>query len=68
MKLSINGQERDLPPIGTLAELLRAIDLDPEVPGIAVARNGQVIPRRDYAGTSVAEGDRIEVVRAVQGG
>ena len=36
--------------------------------GIAVARNSEVVPRSQWHGTALAEGDDIELVTAVQGG
>jgi sulfur carrier protein len=36
--------------------------------GVAAAVNGDVVPRRLWAATVLAEGDRVEVVTAVQGG
>ena len=68
MKLIINGECREFESIPTLAELLRRCDLDPAAPGLAVAHNGTVVPRRELGEIRVAEGDRIEIVRAVQGG
>ena len=68
VKLTLNGTEREFDGGITLAELLRKIQIDPERPGVAVARNGEVIRRADLAATLVQEGDRIEVVHAVQGG
>ena len=68
MKLTLNGEEKELAEARTLADLLRLVGLDPEAPGFAVARNGRVVPRLELPGTPVDEGDRIEVVRAVQGG
>ncbi len=68
MKLTINGAERDLPPARTLAELLRAMGVEIARGGIAVAQNGAVVPRARWDETPVAEGDRIEIITAVQGG
>ena len=68
MNITINGEPREIETVAFLAELLRRCDLDPEAMGIAVARNGEVIRRRDLGLTPVGEGDRIEIVRAVQGG
>jgi sulfur carrier protein len=68
MKLKVNGQDREVAEVRTLRELLLALEINPEGPGLALALNGQVVPRRDYAATPVEDGDRIEVVRAVQGG
>jgi sulfur carrier protein len=51
-----------------LAELLAQQGIGPERAGIAVARNGEVVRRADWASTTVSAGDRIEVVTARQGG
>jgi sulfur carrier protein len=52
----------------TLRELLARLGYDAERPGIAVARNGRVVPRSRWAAEPVTDGDEIEVVSAVQGG
>lgn len=36
--------------------------------GVAVAHNAQVVPRSQWSGTALADGDDIELVTAVQGG
>ena len=36
--------------------------------GVAVARNAEVVPRSQWHGTALADGDDIELVTAVQGG
>jgi sulfur carrier protein len=36
--------------------------------GLATAVNGEVVPRASWAATLLADGDRVEVVTAVQGG
>jgi sulfur carrier protein len=64
----VNGKEQEFAGGISLAELLRQIQIDPSRPGLAVARNGEVVRRADLAATSVQDGDRIEVVHAVQGG
>jgi sulfur carrier protein len=68
MKLRINGEEQEYTGAPALPALLRELGLDPTAPGVAVAVNARVIPRREFEATPLAEGDRIEVVRAVQGG
>ena len=50
----------------TVAELVARWCPSPR--GIAVARNGEVVPRSAWAGTVVADGDRIEIVTAAAGG
>ncbi len=68
MKLTINGKERELAAVGTLEELLRALGIPPERTGTAVAYNDIVVPKGRWAETQVADGDRIEIITAVQGG
>ena len=67
MKLMINGEPRQLGGVQTLAELLDALDV-PSKKGVAVAVNDAVVPRGKWAEEAVEEGDRIEIIRATQGG
>lgn len=66
MKVEVNGDLRELPDETTVAELLRELELDRD--GIAVAVDGQVVPRTRHADTPLADGARVEVIRAVGGG
>jgi sulfur carrier protein len=62
-----NGRPVELPDAATLATLLDALG----VPARAVAameHNGEPIPRSAQASRPLADGDRIELVRAVAGG
>jgi sulfur carrier protein len=68
MKLTINGTERDIVGARTLDELLRALGVPPERTGTAVAQNDAVVPRARWAETRLSDGDRIEIITAVQGG
>lgn len=70
MKLLVNGEMRDL-AVETIAALFQAEadETGIESPqGVAIALNGRVLRRRDWDETPVAEGDRVEIVRAMQGG
>jgi len=51
---------------GTLEELLRELEVATE--RVAVERNRELVPRRQWAATALAAGDRIEVVQMVGGG
>ncbi len=51
-----------------LPEALCELGYDPEQQGIAVAINMSVVPRSEWSQTSVADGDRIDIVGAKQGG
>jgi sulfur carrier protein len=68
MKLTVNGVERTTPDVRTIAELLTALAIDSSRGGIAVAQNDRVVPRARWRETAVAEGDRPEIIHAVQGG
>lgn len=69
MKITINGEEREIAAVApTVADVLRALALPLDRGGIAVARNEVVVPRARWGEVAVAEGDRFEVITAVQGG
>jgi sulfur carrier protein len=65
--ISVNGQDEPL-GVGTLAALLADKAVDTAQRGIAVALNGAVVPRSDWPTTALRGGDRVEIVRARQGG
>ncbi len=67
MQLTVNGTLRTFDrPVGTVADLVRELCLEGK--RIAVERNGEIVPRSRYAETSVAPGDKLEIVGAVGGG
>ena len=70
MQIEINGDARTL-AAQTLADVWRdeALELGAETPqGFAIALNGRVVPKARWPQTPVAEGDRIEIIRAMAGG
>lgn len=66
MRLSVNGEAAE--HAGTIADLLAERLDDPRPQGIAVAVNGEVVRRDDWPSRPLVDGDRVEVVTAVQGG
>jgi sulfur carrier protein len=63
-----NGEPSDaVAPGATVVELLDALDVDGER-GVAVAVDAEVIPRGEWETFAVADGARVEVLIAVQGG
>jgi sulfur carrier protein len=68
MIIHVNGQPREVTPPVLLREVLDLPDGAATPRGIAVAVNGQVIPRSQHANTELTEGARVEIVTAVQGG
>jgi sulfur carrier protein len=68
MIIHVNGQPREVPPLVRLSDVLDVPEGATAPRGIAVAVNGQVIPRSQHATTELTEGARVEIVTAVQGG
>lgn len=66
MTITLNGKPRQIEGPSTVTDFLRALDINPEQ--VAVALNGEVVPRDRWSTVSVREGDSVEVVRAVGGG
>ncbi|MGS2613722.1 sulfur carrier protein ThiS [Micromonospora sp. LZ34] len=66
MELTVNGAGRTVPGGATVAELVR--EVTPEQRGVAVAVNGEVVPRAGWPATVLRDGDRVEVLSAAQGG
>jgi sulfur carrier protein len=68
MKLTVNGKEVEAEP-GIAVEGLLAVSLQTESrDGIAVAVNGEVVPKGSWRQRNLQEGDSVEIIRAVQGG
>lgn len=68
MNAIVNGAPTELRPALTVAELLVDLGHDPRGRGIAVALNGEVLPKAAWGETTMRENDRVEVLVATQGG
>ena len=66
--VTINGERRDLPAGATVASVIASLHNAPEGRGVAVAVEGEVVPRAQWPSTALHEGAKVEVVVAVQGG
>ncbi len=66
--IRVNGEAVPLGADSTLAALLDEKIAGASQRGLAVALNGAVVPRAAWPSTTLREGDRIEIVRARQGG
>ncbi|GAB3798399.1 sulfur carrier protein ThiS [Micromonospora zhanjiangensis] len=66
MTLTVNGDPREVPAGTTVAGLVGAVT--DRTRGIAVAVNGAVVPRAEWPGSTLRDGDRVEVLTAAQGG
>jgi sulfur carrier protein len=65
--VTLNGERRDLGERATIETAVRAMGA-PDGRGVAVALDGEVVPRGEWASTEVRDGQRVEVLHAVQGG
>jgi len=65
--IRINGEPEALVAC-TVAELIAAKSDMPAGRGLAVAVNGRLVRRADWAATALEPGDAVEIVRAMQGG
>jgi sulfur carrier protein len=68
MRLLVNGKETEIEDKTTLEKLLGKFQITKESTGVAVAVNDVVVPRKAWGNTALHAGDRIEIIRAVQGG
>jgi thiazole synthase len=68
MRIDLNGQPRELPEDATLADAVRESGAEAEARGVAVALDGEVVPRAEWGSTPLAEGRKVEVLAAIQGG
>ena len=66
IEIALNGESRRVQPGCTLADLVEDIGCGRR--GVAIAVDEEVVPRSAWAATQVDAGDRVEILRAAQGG
>ncbi|HET7160901.1 MAG TPA: sulfur carrier protein ThiS [Burkholderiales bacterium] len=66
MTLTLNGEQRQFGATLTLTQLVDELGLAGK--RIAIERNGEIVPRSQFAQHAIAEGDTLEIVVAVGGG
>lgn len=64
--VTVNGVRRELADRATVADAVAAVGTHSR--GLAVALNGEVVPRASWAHTHLRPGDQVEVLTASQGG
>jgi sulfur carrier protein len=64
--IRLNGDERELATGTSVADVVALLTTTPA--GCAVAINDEVVPRQEWADRTLIDGDRVEVLTAVQGG
>lgn len=74
MRVIVNGEGRELPPEATVLSVVALLADDGGRSsetvgrGVAVAVDGEVVPRDDWSSTALGDGARVEVLAAIQGG
>jgi sulfur carrier protein len=64
----VNGQRSDTRAGESIAAVLARLDLAPDARGVAVAVDGEVVPRARWDSFALPEHARVEVLTAMQGG
>jgi len=68
LKVELNGSVVELDPGASVRDAALTLATDPSGRGVAVAVDGEVVPRSEIESTPLREGQRVEVVTAIQGG
>jgi thiazole synthase len=68
MRVELNGEPAELPEGATVAAAISEAGAGGERDGLAVAVDGEVVPRGAWDRTTLREGQSVEVVAAIQGG
>ena len=66
INIIINGEPRSFEQPLAFPQLIDELGLAGK--RIAIERNGEIVPRSQFATSSVADGDQLEIVVAVGGG
>jgi sulfur carrier protein len=64
----VNGEPRELPAGTTVTALVVDLGLPAGGRGVAVAVDGEVVPRAEWGTHELGDGARVEVLTAMQGG
>ena len=68
MNVTVNGEPREVGAGATVASVVELLDVAPGARGVAVALDGEVVSRGQWADTDLSEGSMVEVVAAIGGG
>ncbi|NPA13309.1 MAG: sulfur carrier protein ThiS [Aquificae bacterium] len=66
MKITVNGEEREVKEGITISQLVKELGI--KAPNYAVAVGMEVIPKSEYDSYTLKEGDKVEIVTFVGGG
>jgi sulfur carrier protein len=68
MTIELNGERVELAAGAHVADAIARVRADAPARGVAVAVDGEVVPRGAWEQTPLREGQKVEVVGAIQGG
>jgi thiazole synthase len=68
MKVEVNGKQVTLTSGSTVRSAIEASGAASKERGLAVAVEGEVVPRSEWDRTTLSEGQKVEVLAAIQGG
>lgn len=68
MTIELNGERVQLAEGARVADAVARVRDDSAAHGVAVAVDGEVVPRRAWEETALREGQKVEIVGAIQGG
>jgi len=68
MTIELNGQPLELADGARVSDAVAESAASRDGRGVAVAVDGEVVPRSAWSETPLADGQRVEVVGAIQGG
>jgi sulfur carrier protein len=66
--ITVNGEAAELAAGARIADVLDALGVEPGRRGVAIAIDGEVVPRGEWNTTELTADARVEVVQAIQGG
>ena len=64
----LNGERSEVGAGETVSAILELLGVQPGMRGVAVAVDGEVLPRASWETYALKEGARVEVLSAMQGG
>jgi sulfur carrier protein len=68
VRVTVNGDHHELPDGATVATVIELLQGGAGGRGVAVAVGGEVVARGAWQTTALSDGERVEIVVAVQGG
>jgi sulfur carrier protein len=68
MTIELNGEPVEVEDAATVAAIVTQVGAPAGRRGVAVAVDGEVVPRSEWERTPLTDGQRVEVVGAIQGG